>query len=334
VDPLLWIIVFLITALVTCVVAPVMKKGWSVVFGIVLMATFLIWFAAPFFGWWLPENVSSFGGEVDQLFYVILGFTGFFFVLTEVILVYAMWRFTQRDGEKSHYSHGNHRLELIWTAVPAAILLFIAFAQVSAWGRIKYQSRMPSPDLTVSVLARQWEWRIRYPMDAGRFNFPERRNRADEKKEDAPTRAQVDLEARAWAEKPEFDDVHLPNELHCWAGANVKVHLRTLDVIHSFTLPNLRLKQDTLPGKTIPMWFKVTRFNTEFKNNKCTEPDHTKDAWEISCQELCGARHYAMRGRLYVHKDKADYEAWLKYTHEQQQTRQGEKGSTPVALGK
>jgi cytochrome c oxidase subunit II len=270
---------------------------------------------------------------VDDLFYVILGFTGFFFVLTEVILVYAMWKFSARDGAKAHYSHGNHRLELIWTAVPAAILLFIAFAQISAWGRIKYQSRMPAPDLTVSVLARQWEWRTRCPLEPGRFHY--------EKNADQKEIAQKQLRARAWAEQPEPDDIHLPNELHCWAGTkaepcNVKVYLRTLDVIHSFTLPNLRLKQDTLPGKTIPMWFQVTRANTEFNpvTKKCTEPDHKKDAWEISCQELCGARHYAMRGRLYVHKNKADYEAWLKYTHEQQQTREAEKGPTPVALGK
>jgi cytochrome c oxidase subunit 2 len=322
----------LAVTLVICLLGPRLKKGWGVVFGLVLLATFLIWFIAPFFNWWLPENVSSFGGEVDQLFYVILGFTSFFFILTEVILVYAMWKYSARDGEKAHYTHGNHRLELIWTAVPAAILLFIAFAQVSAWGRIKYQSRMPAPDLTVSVLARQWEWRIRVPVDSSQFHW--------DKKASADEIANMQLKARAWAENPQADDVHLPNELHCWAGTekepcNVKLYLRTLDVIHSFTLPNLRLKQDTLPGKTIPMWFQVTRPNTKFDpvTKKCTEPDHKVDAWEISCQELCGARHYAMRGRLYVHPNKADYEAWLKHTIEQQQSRQGEKAATPVALG-
>ena len=81
------------------------------------------------FGWWLPENVASFGGGVDLLFYMILGFTTFFFVLTELVLVYAMYRFaspTETIGEatdqKSVYTHGNHRLELLWTAIPAAAL--------------------------------------------------------------------------------------------------------------------------------------------------------------------------------------------------------------------
>jgi cytochrome c oxidase subunit 2 len=300
------------------------QKGWSVFFGVVLLATFLIWFVAPFYGWWLPENVSTFGGDVDELFYVIMGLTAFFFVLTEVILVYAMWRFAAAEGRKAHYTHGNHRLELAWTAVPAALLLFIAVAQINVWGRIKYRSRMPSPDLSVSVLARQWEWRMRYPAESGRFHFDESADAAQQ------TRAQ--LAARAWAENPEADDLHLANEIHCWAGANVKVYLRTQDVLHSFTLPNLRLKQDTLPGRTIPMWFQVTRPNTEFdpKTRKCTEPDDKQDAWEITCQELCGARHYAMRGRLYVHKDKADYEAWLKAARDEQQSHGAPDGAAPA----
>jgi cytochrome c oxidase subunit 2 len=300
-------------------------KGWSVFFGVVLFGTFIIWFIAPFYGWWLPENVSSFGGDVDNLFYLIFWFVGFFFVLTEAILVYAMWKFAARPGEKAIYTHGNHRLEMMWTAVPAAILLFIAVAQISVWEDIKYQKQMPSPDLIVSVLARQWEWRLRYPQDNTRFHYDEK---------DADDKAKKSLVARAWAENPEFDDVHTTNELHCWAGikdpitgnykgGNVKLYMRTQDVIHSFTLPNLRLKQDTLPGKTIPMWFQATKANTRFDptTGKLEELNPHQDRWEIACQELCGGRHYAMRGRFYVHEDKKSYEAWLAHARKQQESR-------------
>ena len=300
-----------------------MGKGWSIFFGAVLLGTFLIWFAAPVFGWWLPENVSTFGGAVDGLFYMILGLTAVFFVLTEVVLVYAMWRFAYRPGEKAQYSHGNHRLEVVWTAIPAVLLLVIAFSQLGVWERIKYQSRMPAPDLTISVLARQWEWRMRYPDDTSRFKYTEEGGTIEE---GAKKRA-----ARAWAENAEIDDIHVPNEVHCWKGANVKLYLRTQDVLHSFTLPNLRLKQDTLPGKTIPMWFQANKHNCRFvpkmdKEGKPTGGDilafgGKTDAWEIACQELCGGRHYAMRGRLYVHEDKASYDAWLAHTKRQQQTR-------------
>lgn len=330
-----------------------MQKGWSVLFGVVLMATFLIWFAAPFFGWWLPENISSFGGGVDVLFYVILGLTTFFFILTEVVLVYGMWKFVARPGEKSVYTHGNHLLEVVWTAIPAALLLLIAVAQIGVWEKIKYQSRMPSPDLTVSVTARQWEWRMRYPMDNARFGFTEA---------SAEERAAAHRKGRAWAENQEIDDVRTTNELHAWKDANVKVWLRTVDVLHSFTLPNLRLKQDTLPGKTIPMWFKAEKSNCRFalRNKKSDRPvilvfdeatkdvkvkdkegdepaplaakladlkgevvetGNKKDAWEIACQELCGARHYAMRGRFYVHEDERSYYAWLHYSRGLQKAR-------------
>jgi cytochrome c oxidase subunit 2 len=348
------------------------QKGWSIFFGVVILATFLIWFVAPSYGWWLPENVSSFGGGVDILFYVILGLTTFFFVLTEIVLVYGMWQFASpvaepqaddRAGPKAVYTHGNHRLEVLWTAVPAVILLGIAVVQIRVWENIKYQSRMPSPNLTVAVQARQWEWRMRYASDNSRFAFdPEGGKEAI---------AKAHLIGRGWAEHPEIDDTHATNELHAWKEADVKIWLRTVDVLHSFTLPNLRLKQDTLPGKTIPMWFRSTKSNCRFVLKDRTRgreipvvlDDETKeikvrlpgseeavpltgkltnlrgelitsgnkrDAWEIACQELCGGRHYAMRGRLYVHEDMKSYYTWLRWTHTQQQSRTQD---SPVALG-
>jgi len=294
------------------------QKFWSVFFGAVLLASFLIWFIAPFYGWWLPDVVSSYGPEVDYLFYVILAFTAFFFILTEVVLVYAMWKFTHDPARRSVYSHGNHVLEMVWTAVPAAILLFIAFVQISAWASIKYQATMPSPDISIGLLARQWEWRMRYKLDNKSFQFDNEKDKPD------AYRA-----ARMWAENQEIDDVHVPNEIHCWRGANVKIYLRTQDVLHSFTMPNLRIKQDTLPGKTIAMWFKATRANTVWddEKKKLRDPADKADTWEIACQELCGGRHYAMRGRLWVHESEASYRQWLAHAHKQQNEKTASAGN-------
>ncbi|MFM7149153.1 MAG: cytochrome c oxidase subunit II [Gemmataceae bacterium] len=327
-----------------------MQKFWSVLFGVVLLATFLVWFAAPSLGWWLPENVSQTGEGVDRLFFIILGFTAFFFVITEVILVQAMWKFPA-GPTRSRYTHGNHRLELLWTVTPGIILLFIAFTQIGVWERMKYQSRMPSPDQTLSVQARQWEWRMRYPMDSQQFAF-------DPSSE--PDKIDAHRRSRSWADNPYWDDVHSVNELHTWKGANVKIWLRTLDVLHSFTLPNLRLKQDTLPGKTIPMWFCAEKSNCRFvlmdrvsgKVSISKMDEHSReikiregedwqfltaksgsvrgemfttgskeDNWEIACQELCGARHYAMRGRLWVHESEKSFQTWLQYQRGEQLAR-------------
>ena len=95
-----------------------MQKWWSLLFGAVLGASFLLFLVSPFIpSWWLPRNVASFGWEIDYLFYVILAFTGFFFVLTEAILVWAMYRYAYRPGQKAVYVEGNHRLEVAWLSV-------------------------------------------------------------------------------------------------------------------------------------------------------------------------------------------------------------------------
>jgi cytochrome c oxidase subunit 2 len=306
-------------------------KGWSIFFGAVLAATFLIWLAAPSMGWWLPPNVASFGGEVDYLFYVILGFTGFFFVLTEALMIYAMWKFAYRPGHKSDYVEGNHRLEILWTIVPAGILLFIAIAQINAWEKIKYVTRMPHPDQVVQVNGRQWEWRLRYPAHTERFAVAKKKKEtAAEQAQRKEAEANKQAEARRWAELPEFDDLHVTNELHTWKGAHVKIYLKTVDVLHSFGIPNLRLMQDALPGKTIPMWFKVTEANARFENGKTVLIDPSLE-WEIACKELCGNGHYRMRGLLYVYNTQAEYEQWLAHALREQQSHTPEGTGPAVA---
>jgi cytochrome c oxidase subunit 2 len=308
------------------------QKGWSIFFGLVLGAIFVFSAVSPWcgkYGWGLPENVSKVGAHADLLFYIILGLVVFFYVLTEVILVWAMWRYAHQEGHKAHYTHGNHRLELAWTFVPAAILLFIAFAQISTWMDMKYQSRLPPPDITIQISARQWEWRMRYPARPGEFSYEE---------SDGKEKARQNALARQWAEHPQIDDVHVTNEIHTWKGATVKAFLKTQDVLHSFTLPNLRFKQDALPGKTIPVWFSASEANTTYdrKSGKCSEPGNPTRAWEIACQEHCGARHYAMRGRLYVHETREDYEAWLADTLKRQRETapEPEPGPEVAAAGR
>ena len=284
------------------------QKGWSIFFGVVLLGTFLLFAIAPFVGWWLPPNVSTFGPEVDFLFYLILGFTGFFFVLTEGLMVYAMYRFTWRPNTKAQYVEGNHRLELMWTIVPAAILLFIAIVQINAWERIKYQAKMPNPDLVIQVTARQWDWSMRYA--------------------DIPQ----PLNGRVWSEIPAIDDIYLPDEFHCWKDANVRIYLKTQDVLHSLYFPQFRLKQDALPGKTIPMWVNATDANTHYDEKTGKWEIDKNKIWEITCAELCGGGHYRMRGMVYVHKDKEDYLKWLKHAQDEARSRQPEKKPINVAV--
>ncbi len=286
------------------------QKAWSILFAVVNLAAFGLFAVAPFVGWWLPANIGPFG-DCDTLFYVILAVTGLFFVLTEGVLIYNMYVYTADPARKPVYTHGNHKLEMLWTAVPAVLLLLLAFVQVPAWGFAKYVARMPNPDQVFEVSARQFEWRVRYPttkqlddMTAGWRNGKETAAAAE------------------WSRNRHFDDVHRVNEVHVWKGGKVRLYLKTQDVLHSFFLPHVRIKQDAVPGKVIPVWFEANESNTAFNAARNTwEMDENKN-WELACAELCGWGHYKMQGRLYVHPDKADFEKWLQHAAaEQEQTK-------------
>jgi cytochrome c oxidase subunit 2 len=296
----------------------VQQKYWALLFGGVLLASAGLFVVAPFVpGWWLPSNLCSYGPHVDNLFYIILAVTGFFFVLTEGLLVWAMWKYVARPGEKSTYTHGSHKLEVAWTIVPALILLFIAFAQVRAWSDIKYQTRMPAPDQVFEVTARQFEWRFRYPtaeQNAAMIRGWER--------------GQETQAAAEWQRDPHADDIHGINEVHTWKGAKVRFYLKSRDVIHSFFLPHMRIKQDALPGKVIPVWFDSAgihaRANCHFDDSArewVLDPGMVKES-ELACAELCGWGHYKMRGLVYIHEDKADYEKWLEHASREERRTQ------------
>lgn len=308
-----------------------MHKYWSVLFGGVMLAAFVLTAAAPLFGWWLPKDVSTFGPGIDWLFYLILAVTGFFFVLTEALMVYALYRFAGRADGRSSFVHGHHALEIVWTLIPGVILFLLAVWQIHVWADVKYYSRMPKPDgktLQMEVLARQWEWRFRYP-SVERFKSWEQDPKL----------------ANDFGTNPHIDDVRVVNEVHIWKGTledpqRVLVHLKTQDVLHSFFLPNMRLKQDALPGKTIPVWFAAVDANTKFDSgskrwvdgyNPTTKQAEKDYLWDLACAEFCGSRHSMMRGKLFVHETKEDFLNWLQAAQTEQQRHSPEPASTATA---
>ena len=225
---------------------------------------------------WLPENVSTYGGEVDFLFYLIYYITGATFILVTVTMLAFLFLYRRREGRRAIYSHGNTTLEIIWTIVPAIILVVLSFMSQASWARIK--SHAPPGDVEVQVTSKQFNWEMTYPGPDGKFGTA--------------------------------DDLTLENQLHVPVGKVVRVHLRSKDVIHSFFLPNLRLKQDTVPGREILAWFQATKAGT----------------YEIPCAELCGFGHSGMKGWLYVHPAD-EYATWVKERWPSSSQGEGSKGS-------
>ena len=210
---------------------------------------------------WLPENVSTYGKDIDRLFYIIYYITGTTFLLVTGALVVFLILYRHREGRRATYVHGNTTLEVIWTIVPAIILVVLSFMSQASWGHIK--GRVPPSDIHVQVTAKQFNWEILYPGPDGKIGTP--------------------------------DDLQMENELHVPVGKVVRVTLKAKDVIHSFFLPNLRLKQDAVPGREIQAWFEATK----------------PGRYELPCAELCGFGHSGMLGHLTVHTAD-DYDKWVK----------------------
>ena len=210
---------------------------------------------------WLPENVSTFGTEIDSLFYLIYYITGAVFILVTVLMVLFLVMYRYREGRRAVYSHGNTTMEIIWTVIPAIILIVLAFSSASTWSKIKVNA--PPSDFKLQVTAKQFNWEIIYPGPDGKLGTQ--------------------------------DDFKVDNEMHVPVNKVVHIILKSQDVIHSFFLPNLRLKQDAVPGMEILVWFEAT------KTGK----------YELPCAELCGFGHSGMLGWLYV-DTLEDYEKWVK----------------------
>ena len=213
--------------------------------------------------WWLPENIAAGRDDIDFLFKLILIITGIAFVLVQGVLVYFLYRYRYREGEKAIYAHGHWRLELAWTFFPALILFALAVYQRGPWLELKQDFPSEDEAMVVELAPEQFEWNVRYPGPDGAFDTA--------------------------------DDIVAPkNEFHVPVNQPVIVLLRAKDVIHSFYVPALRIKQDAVPGMTTRAWFQAAK----------------PGRYEIACAELCGLGHYRMRAFLVV-ETAEEFEAWL-----------------------
>jgi cytochrome c oxidase subunit 2 len=271
-------------------------RFWSILFLLVPILGVLVFVWAIADWWpvkqhWLPENINDYGGVIDNLFMFILWVTGIIFVGTSIALFWFMWKYDAAVYKGPvQYTHGSHTLEIIWSILPAATLLFIAIFQMSAWADAKMKRPLldkgadglegTADDVVrppiVEVTGRQFEWRIRYPGKDGIIGTD--------------------------------DDIHTVNDLHLPYGEDVVIQIKSQDVLHSFFLPNMRVKQDVVPGMKQFVWFRI----------KPPKSSDTKArTYDIVCAELCGWGHYKMRGRVYV-ESRADFERWLESKWESQ----------------
>ena len=252
----------------------------ALIFGMIVVGGIVVTLVARNL-WWLPPVASVHGVEIDRLFYTTLVVTGIVFVGVHVLLAAFVWRYGARGGERASYWHEDRTLELTYTLIPAVILVSLISMGAVVWTRV--HSTPPSDALVVEVRAEQFGWIARYPGPDGVFGRidPTLINNIKNPMGLDPT-------------DPTAADDIVSREVHVIVNKPVRVRLRSKDVIHSFFVPQFRVKQDAVPGMTVEIWFIPTK-----------EGDY-----EIACAELCGVGHYIMRGKLKVESQQA-FDTWL-----------------------
>ena len=217
-----------------------------------------------------------------------------------VFYIYCLFRFSSKNNPKADY-HGvtNHYSSYVeYGIIAIEAILLIGFA-IPGYNTVKYENINDSThDIEVRVVAQQFAWNIHYPGEDGKFGMT-KLSLVDE--ETNP----LGLDRGGYG----ADDLTTINQLHLPVNKLAMVYLTSKDVIHSFALPEMRVKQDVIPGMSIPIFFTPTKTSNEFLEEIKGSARDGK-GYEIACAQLCGNSHYRMRGYLTIESDE-DYEAFL-----------------------
>ena len=209
-------------------------------------------------------SVSTYAQDIDGLILLIAVIVGFWFILAEGVFFYFLVKFKKRDGVKAEYITGELKEHKKWVTIPHLLVLvcdvFIIIGAINVWVNVK--QTLPEPEREVRIIAQQWAWTFQHPGPDG----------------------ELDTE----------DDITLVDELHVRANTVYHFHLGARDVVHSFSVPVFRLKQDAIPGRTITGWFNAT----------------IPGQYDIQCAEMCGIGHGLMPAQLFV-ESAGQHAAWI-----------------------
>ncbi len=267
-----------------------MTKSGIVLAGLIfvlIVASLYLFIAQPY---WFPALASEHGGSIDSLFMAVLVVTGIAFVLVQGALGFFVARYGENGNERASYWHDNPKAEAILLIATAVILTVLVFMGQRVWASI-YFADEPANATVIQVTGEQFAWNFHYAGADGQFG------RTDTKLITSTNAIGLDR-----SDPVAKDDVLSIGIMHVPVGKPVRVQLRSKDVIHSFFLPNFRMKQDAVPGMAIQVWFTPTK----------------PGQYEIACAELCGLAHYRMKAALTVDESQEKFNQWLEEAAKQQ----------------
>lgn len=235
--------------------------------------------------WWLPADYTVHGAGVDRLITVLHWFMAVLFVGWGIFYVYCLVRFRYREGAKAHYAPVEAKASKYAEIGVLAFEVFLLLGlSMPIWA--KYKNEPPTADqnpVTVRVVAEQFAWNFHYPGKDGKFG------RTSPELIDAGTNP-IGLDPEDPNGKDDFSTL---NHLHVPVGRPVIARISSKDVIHSFGVHGLRVKQDAVPGMEVPIWFTV-------KEKPPAPLEEGKGHFEVACSQLCGIGHYRMGAQVFV----------------------------------
>ena len=232
----------------------------------------------------MPPQASTHAADIDNMIALIHWLMLVLFVGWGAYFVYVLFRFRKAANPKASYegAHGKLAKYTEYAIIAIEAVLLVGYA-IPAWALRVAAFPAENEAVVVRVVSEQFAWNVHYPGADGKFG------RRDIKLVAAENPLGLDRN-----DPDGKDDITTINQLNLPVDKPILVHLSSKDVIHSFGLIEMRVKQDAIPGMDIPVWFIP---------NKIGE-------FEIACSQLCGLGHYRMRGFVSV-KTQADYDAWL-----------------------
>lgn len=244
----------------------------------------------------LPEAASNHGEVYDSTLKTMLYVTVGVFIGTHILLFYFIFKYQYSDKRKALFYPYNNTLEVLWTTVPASVLIVLGIFGIINW--FKITGPPPAKDtMVVQIVGKQFNWVIRYPGPDGILGKTDFR-----KINDAHNVLGLD-----WDDPAALDDIIIGNgEMHLAKDVPVQLVINSRDVVHSVGLPHFRMKMDAVPGITTTIWFTPT-----ITTQQMVDRTGNKDfVYEIACDQMCGNGHYSMRGTIIV-DERTSFKAWL-----------------------
>jgi len=250
------------------------------------------------YGYWLPIDISKHGAGIDRLIIVIHWFMAVLFVGWGAFYVYCCARFRRKANPVAMYEPVNAKLSKI---LELGVVLFEAFLLVGlsmpAWAAYKTEPLAADKALQIRVVGQQFQWNFHYAGADGKFG------RVKPELMDGTNPLGIDR-----TDPAAHDDFFTINRLEIPKDRPVVNYVTAKDVIHSLQLNVLRLKQDAIPGTTIPVWYEAAQTGK----------------YDVGCAQLCGNQHYRMRGELIV-REAAEFDKWFAAESEKAFKRYGRK---------